>query len=373
MFVRLHVASSPAAALLLASLLAPLSCPAATPNPAAPNPAGQSPAEPPSNYQGPNLFGVCAYVLGDTSFYSNVFSTSGYFKFKAQEAFRQYAATNAHGGQLKGAGCRWSTSQEEVTTQKAADKRLLGLPGRSAKGVETGWSYTAGTTTAAQTTPASSGAVANRSFPNSNSAAANSNRGSNTTANSNSTANNGSITSSTQQTVQDSLAASKSSATGAVNDTVATTMGTVTEGAQSAIKGLFNRKPKAASNTAQPNPPDSGATGSNPAPLGFQNTESPQAVTAEAQTIQGLVADVAGAELIINVGTQAGVHPGIKLAVMHAVRTVKDPSTGKVLRTVEDKVGDLTIKNADATSAAGTFSGSVPATVGDIVRSPTAQ
>lgn len=339
--------------------------------------AGQSAAQPPSNYQGPNLFGVCAYVLGDTSYYSNVFSTSGYFKFKAQEAFREYATSAAHGTQIKGSGCRWSTSQEEVTTQKAADKRLLGLPGRSAKGVETGWSFSPGAATNAQTgsAPAPTASTAGRQTANSgtyrNAASSTPNANAGMGSNSGTGSNSGSIASSTQQTMQDSLAASKSSATGAVNDTVATTMGTVSTGASNAIKGLFNHKPKSAATpgAAQPNPPDSGATGSNPAPLGFQNTESPQAVTAETQTIQGLVADVAGADLIINVGTQAGVHPGTKLAVMHAVRTVKDPSSGKVLRTVEDKVGELTIKNADATSAAGTFAGSGAVKVGDTVRS----
>lgn len=340
--------------------------------------AAQTATQAPSNYRGPDLFGVCVYVLGDTSFYSNVFSTSGYFKLKAQEAFRQYALTNSHGTPLKGSGCRWSTSQEEVTTQKSADKRLLGLPGRSANGVETGWTYTAGTTTAAQTGQSAATPTA-----------ATSRQAANTTAT------NPSVAASTQQ----SLNASKNSATGAVNDTVATTMGTVTTGATGALKGIFGHRSKLSSTTAaQPNQPDSpsntisaqpnqpgsssapvstavpnpsgsGATGSSPAPMGFINTESPEVATAETQTIQGLVADVAGKDVIINVGSQAGVRPGTKLDVMHPVRTVKDPASGKVLRTVEDKVGELTIKNADATSAAGIFSGIKPAKVGDTVRS----
>jgi curli biogenesis system outer membrane secretion channel CsgG len=92
--------------------------------------------------------------------------------------------------------------------------------------------------------------------------------------------------------------------------------------------------------------------------------------TAEAQPISGMVADVAGTDIIINVGKQAGVMVGTKLSVMHPVRTVKDPSTGKVLRTIENQVGELTITSADASSAVGTFSGATKPVVGDTVKSP---
>jgi curli biogenesis system outer membrane secretion channel CsgG len=90
---------------------------------------------------------------------------------------------------------------------------------------------------------------------------------------------------------------------------------------------------------------------------------------AEAVAIAGLVADVAGNDIVINIGKQAGVTVGAKLTVMHPVRTVKDPATGKVLRTIENPVGDLTITSVDATSAVGTFSGGTPPAVGDSVKS----
>jgi curli biogenesis system outer membrane secretion channel CsgG len=92
---------------------------------------------------------------------------------------------------------------------------------------------------------------------------------------------------------------------------------------------------------------------------------------APAVAVQGMIADVAGSEIIINVGTAAGVTVGAKLMVMHPVRTVKDPATGKVLRSVENNVGQLTITSADATSATGTFAGSASPKVGDTVKSPT--
>ncbi len=92
--------------------------------------------------------------------------------------------------------------------------------------------------------------------------------------------------------------------------------------------------------------------------------------TAAAIPVSGVVADVDGNNIIINVGTSGGVQVGAVLAVMHPVRTVKDPATGKVLRSIENKVGDLTITSADATFATGTFAGSAKPAVGDSVKTP---
>ena len=86
--------------------------------------------------------------------------------------------------------------------------------------------------------------------------------------------------------------------------------------------------------------------------------------------ISGLVADVSGNTLIINVGKKSGVHVGDKLIVTRQVRTVKDPATGKVIKSVEDKVGEATVTEADNDSATVTYSGSGPAKVGDVVKNP---
>jgi len=86
--------------------------------------------------------------------------------------------------------------------------------------------------------------------------------------------------------------------------------------------------------------------------------------------LSGLVADVSGSTLIINVGKKSGVHVGDKLIVSRQVRTVKDPTTGKVIKSVEDKVGEATVTEADNDSATVTFSGSGPAKVGDVVKTP---
>jgi curli biogenesis system outer membrane secretion channel CsgG len=93
-------------------------------------------------------------------------------------------------------------------------------------------------------------------------------------------------------------------------------------------------------------------------------------ITAPTVTVNGLVADASSPDIIINVGSQAGVKVGDKLAVSRVVRVVKDPATGKPLRSIENPVGQLTITSVDASSAVGTFSGSGKPQTGDTVKTP---
>jgi len=86
-------------------------------------------------------------------------------------------------------------------------------------------------------------------------------------------------------------------------------------------------------------------------------------------SLEGLVADAAGNTLILNVGTKAGVKVGDRLEVRRPVREVKDPATGRVLRRIEDKLGEVVITEADEVSSVGTYTGTQPARVGDTVKS----
>jgi curli biogenesis system outer membrane secretion channel CsgG len=104
--------------------------------------------------------------------------------------------------------------------------------------------------------------------------------------------------------------------------------------------------------------------------LDAQSAKIPTAAPPPVAPISGLVADASTSDIIINVGSQAGVKVGDKLAIARVVRVVKDPTTGKPLRTIEDAVGQLTITSVDATSAVGTFSGSGKPKVGDTVKTP---
>ena len=82
--------------------------------------------------------------------------------------------------------------------------------------------------------------------------------------------------------------------------------------------------------------------------------------------IKALVADVAGGEIIINVGTAGGVKVGAEYDVMRPGREVRDPATGRVLRRITTRVGTLKITSAEEQSATGTLTGG-PAQLGDCV------
>lgn len=102
--------------------------------------------------------------------------------------------------------------------------------------------------------------------------------------------------------------------------------------------------------------------------LAKQLTANASRIEVKARPVEGLVADVTGNTLVINVGTRAGVRPGMTLSVRRVGREIKDPATGRVIRRVEDTLGTLTITEADEESAVGTFSGAMPPKVGDTVR-----
>ncbi|MBI3683942.1 MAG: curli production assembly protein CsgG [Acidobacteria bacterium] len=91
-------------------------------------------------------------------------------------------------------------------------------------------------------------------------------------------------------------------------------------------------------------------------------------VPARTIRLQGLVADVNGGILIINIGSKAGVKSGDKLEVSRPGREITDPATGRVIRRITDRVGELVITEADESSATGRFSGSGEPKVGDIVK-----
>ena len=70
-------------------------------------------------------------------------------------------------------------------------------------------------------------------------------------------------------------------------------------------------------------------------------------------SVEGLVADATGGTLILNVGSRGGVKTGDRLEVRRKIRDIKDPATGKIIRSVEDKVGEVTITEVDAASSVG--------------------
>jgi curli biogenesis system outer membrane secretion channel CsgG len=85
-------------------------------------------------------------------------------------------------------------------------------------------------------------------------------------------------------------------------------------------------------------------------------------------SVDGLIADVSGNTLIINVGSRGGVKVGDKLQVSRVGREIRDPATGKVIRRVTESLGELVITEVDESSAVGTFSGAGTVKVGDAVK-----
>jgi hypothetical protein len=95
-----------------------------------------------------------------------------------------------------------------------------------------------------------------------------------------------------------------------------------------------------------------------------------QADKVEATTIEinGLVADVAENQLVLNVGKNQGLKVGDVVAIEHVVKTVKDPATGQVLRTLTERIGTAKITSVDAGSSMADFSGVGKPQVGDAVK-----
>ena len=85
--------------------------------------------------------------------------------------------------------------------------------------------------------------------------------------------------------------------------------------------------------------------------------------------VDAVVADVSGNAIVINVGSKGGAQVGDRLAIRRPGREIKDPVTGKVIKRVEEPLGELTITEVDELSATGTYSGAGKPRVGDSARS----
>jgi curli biogenesis system outer membrane secretion channel CsgG len=85
--------------------------------------------------------------------------------------------------------------------------------------------------------------------------------------------------------------------------------------------------------------------------------------------VSGLVADVTGTTLVLNVGSKAGVKVGDQLSISRKVKDVKDPTTGAVIKTITSQLGTATVTEVDEGSATATFNGNATPKVGDIAKS----
>lgn len=111
------------------------------------------------------------------------------------------------------------------------------------------------------------------------------------------------------------------------------------------------------------------ATGAAVADVAAQLNAKSGALPTRSVAISGLVADASpDGTVIINVGSRGGLKVGDRLEVRRKLREVRDPASGKVIRSVEDKLGDMVITEVDEQSAVGKFTGSSQPKVGDTVK-----
>ncbi len=85
--------------------------------------------------------------------------------------------------------------------------------------------------------------------------------------------------------------------------------------------------------------------------------------------VQGLVAAVTGTQVILNVGSKAGVKLGDQLSVERVSQEIKDPATGRVIRRMSASVGTVRVVDVDDESSVAEIVSGSGFQVSDLVRS----
>ena len=88
-------------------------------------------------------------------------------------------------------------------------------------------------------------------------------------------------------------------------------------------------------------------------------------------TVEGLVAAVDGAQIVVNVGAKAGLKVGDQLNVERVTKEIKDPATGKVLRRMATSVGVIKVTDVDDVSAVASIVSGAGFKIGDSVKTVT--
>jgi curli biogenesis system outer membrane secretion channel CsgG len=94
-------------------------------------------------------------------------------------------------------------------------------------------------------------------------------------------------------------------------------------------------------------------------------------LVARTVVVEGLVAAVDGGQIILNVGSKAGVKVGDQLNVERVTKEIKDPSTGKVIRRMATSVGVVKVTDVDDISSVATTVSGTGFKTGDAVKTVT--
>jgi curli biogenesis system outer membrane secretion channel CsgG len=88
-------------------------------------------------------------------------------------------------------------------------------------------------------------------------------------------------------------------------------------------------------------------------------------------SVSGLVADVSSGQIVLNVGSKAGLKVGDQLNVERVTREIKDPATGAVIRRLTSPVGVIRITDVDDSSAVAAIVSGTGFKVGDMFKTIT--
>jgi curli biogenesis system outer membrane secretion channel CsgG len=85
-------------------------------------------------------------------------------------------------------------------------------------------------------------------------------------------------------------------------------------------------------------------------------------------SIEATIADITGGQVTLNKGSSAGFTTGMTLAVNRVTKQVKDPSTGKVIRTISSAIGQIQLIEVTRDYAVGRIVAGSGFKVGDKVK-----
>ncbi|HZR29031.1 MAG TPA: CsgG/HfaB family protein [Terriglobales bacterium] len=88
-------------------------------------------------------------------------------------------------------------------------------------------------------------------------------------------------------------------------------------------------------------------------------------------SVSGLVASVDSGQIVLNVGTKAGLKVGDQLNVERISKEIKDPATGKVIRRLSSTIGVVRVTDVDDISAVCVSVSGAGFKVGDAVKTVT--
>jgi curli biogenesis system outer membrane secretion channel CsgG len=94
-------------------------------------------------------------------------------------------------------------------------------------------------------------------------------------------------------------------------------------------------------------------------------------LVARTVVVEGLVAAVDGAQVILNVGSKAGLKLGDQLSVERVSKEIKDPATGKVLRRMSTQIGLVKVTDVDDISSVCSVVSGAGFKTGDAVKTKT--